>query len=118
MPIFQQGSLNTTALTVPDIYVQIVPPQPQINGVPTNIMGIVGTAIWGPVNSPTIASNPADFALQFGNMQNRKYDLGPPLSSASLQGAANFRIVRVTDGTDAAASVNLTQAGAATASVV
>lgn len=27
MPIVQQGSINTTALVVPDLYVQIVPPQ-------------------------------------------------------------------------------------------
>jgi len=27
MPIIQQGSVNTTALVVPDLYVQIVPPQ-------------------------------------------------------------------------------------------
>ena len=34
MPIVQQGSINTTALIVPDLYVQIVPPQNLvINGV-------------------------------------------------------------------------------------
>jgi hypothetical protein len=27
MPIVQQGAINTTALIVPDLYVQIVPPQ-------------------------------------------------------------------------------------------
>ncbi len=27
MPIIQQGSINTTSLIVPDLYVQIVPPQ-------------------------------------------------------------------------------------------
>lgn len=27
MPIVQQGSINTTALIVPDLYVQIVPPR-------------------------------------------------------------------------------------------
>ena len=108
MPIFQQGSLNTTALTVPDLYVQIVAPPPQLNGVPSNILGIVGTATWGPVNSPTIASNPADATLQFGKMQARKYDLGTAVYAASLQGASNFRLVRVTDGTDVAASATIT----------
>ena len=45
MPISQQGNVNTTALIVPDLYVQIVPPQNLIlNGVPTNILGVVGTA--------------------------------------------------------------------------
>jgi hypothetical protein len=28
MPIFSQGAINTTALIVPDLYVQIVPPHP------------------------------------------------------------------------------------------
>ena len=104
MPIVQQGSINTTALTVPNLYVQIVPPQPALNGVPTNILGVVGTANWGPVNSPTIVSGPNDASQQFGPMQARKYDLGTAIYTASLQGAANFRAVRVTDGTDAAAS--------------
>ena len=45
MPIVQSGSINTTALVVPDLYVQIVPPQTlYLNGVPTNIVGVVGTA--------------------------------------------------------------------------
>ena len=107
MPIVQQGSINTTALQVPGLYVQIVAPQPQLNGVPTNILGVVGTATWGPVNSPAIASGPNDTALQFGPMQPRKFDLGTAVYTASLQGASNFRLIRVTDGTDAAASGTL-----------
>ena len=48
MPIVQQGSINTTALVVPDLYVEIVPPQNLLlNGVPTNVVGVVGTASWG-----------------------------------------------------------------------
>ena len=44
MPILQQGSINTNGLSVPDIYVQIVPPQNLVlNGVPTNIAGIEKT---------------------------------------------------------------------------
>src|SRR4051812_10350059 len=104
MPIVQQGSINTTALSVPNLYVQIVPPQPQLNGVPTNILGVVGTANWGPVNSPVICSGPNDAAQAFGPMQPRKFDLGTAIYTAALQGASNFRGVRVTDGTDAAAS--------------
>lgn len=107
MPIVQQGSVNTTALSVPDLYVQIVPPQPALNGVPTNVLGVVGTAAWGPANSPVVVSGPSDCALQFGPMQARKFDLGTAVYTASLQGAANFRCVRVTDGTDAAASATL-----------
>ena len=48
MPIVQKGSLNTTSLIVPDLYVQIVPPQNLVlNGVPTNVLGVAGTA-FGP----------------------------------------------------------------------
>ena len=104
--IVQQGQINTTALSVPGLYVQIVPPSwTLLNGVPTNILGIVGTATWGPVDSPTIASGVTDTASQFGAMQPRKYDLGTAVAAASSQGgSAALRLVRVTDGTDVAAS--------------
>jgi hypothetical protein len=106
MPVVQQGSINTTALIVPDLYVQIVPPSVSLlNGVPTNVLGMVGTATWGPVNSPTIIGSMAAYAQQFGAIQARKFDMGTAVAAAVLQGASNFRCVRVTDGTDAAASV-------------
>ena len=110
MPIFQQGTLNTTALVVPDLYVQIVPPQNLVlNGVPTNLIGMVGTASWGPVNQPVVVGTMADYAQNFGPIIVRKYDMGTSVATAVQQGATNFRCVRVTDGTDVAASyaVNL-----------
>lgn len=104
MPIAQQGSVNTTSLIVPDLYVQIVPPQNLVlNGVPTNIVGIVGTASWGAVDEPTIIGTMADYAQQFGSVIPRKYDMGTHVAIAVQQGAQNFRCVRVSDGTDAAA---------------
>lgn len=106
MPVFQAGSINTTALIVPDLYVQIVPPSVSLmNGLPTNILGVVGTAQWGPVGAPTIIGSMAQYAQQFGAIQNRKYDLGTAVAAAVLQGANNFRCVRVTDGTDVAATI-------------
>lgn len=106
MTIVQQGAINTTALIVPDLIVQIVPPSiTLLNGVPTNILGQVGTAPWGPVNAPTIGGSMADYARQFGAIQNRLFDLGTAVAAAVLQGANNFRWVRVTDGTDVAASI-------------
>ena len=106
MPIVQQGSINTTALVVPDLYVQIVPPQNLIlNGVPTNVVGVVGTASWGPVAQPVIAATMADYARSFGPIIARKYDMGTQVATAVQQGAQNFRCVRVTDGTDTAAQV-------------
>jgi len=105
MPIVQAGSINTTALIVPDLYVQIVPPQNLvINGVPTNIIGVVGTAAWGPVGQPAIIGTMAAYAALFGAIQNRSHDMGTAIAVAVQQGAQNFRCVRVTDGTDVAAS--------------
>lgn len=105
MPINQLGQLNTAALVVPDLYVQIVPPaQQQINGVPTNVLGVVGIASWGPANSPVTAGNVSQGAAVFGPPQNRVNDLMTALAVASQQGANNFRLVRVTDGTDTAAN--------------
>jgi uncharacterized protein len=110
--IVQQGSLNTTALVVPDLYVQIVPPQNLlINGVPTNVMGVVGTAQWGPVNQPMIIGSMAQYAASFGAIQNRTFDMGTTVALAVLQGAANFRCVRVTDGTDSKAQVVIQSTG-------
>lgn len=104
MPIVQQGSINTTALVVPDLYVQIVPPQNLVlNGVPTNVVGIVGTASWGAVGEPVIIATMADYARSYGPIVVRKFDMGTQLATAVQQGAQNFRCVRVTDGTDVAA---------------
>ncbi len=108
MPIVQQGSVNTTALVVPDLYVQIVPPQNLVlNGVPTNVLGIVGTTSWGPVGQPVIVATMADYARAFGPIVARKYDMGTPLATAVQQGAQNFRCVRVSDGTDTAAQATV-----------
>lgn len=108
MPIVQQGSLNTTALVVPDLYVQIVPPQNLVlNGVPTNVVGVVGTAPWGPVGAPVIVATMSDYAQSFGPIIARKYDMGTQVAVAVQQGAQNFRCIRVTDGTDSAAQVTV-----------
>ncbi|OCJ12471.1 phage tail protein [Rhizobium sp. AC27/96] len=105
MPIFPQGALNTTALSVPDVYVQIIPPQFLINGVPSNVLGLVGTATWGPVNQPKIAGSPTEWATIFGPYQNRLFDAGTHATIAFQQGATAIMGVRVTDGTDTAATI-------------
>ena len=104
MPIVQYGNINTAALIVPDLYVQIVPPQNLvINGVPSNRAGLVGTATWGPIGQPVIVGNHADYQRAFGPIQARKFDMGTCLAVAAQQGAQDFRCVRVTDGTETAA---------------
>jgi hypothetical protein len=67
----------------------------------------VGTASWGPVGEPTIIGDMSGYAASFGPVMARKHDMGTQVATAVQQGAANFRCVRVTDGTDSAASVAL-----------
>ncbi len=43
MPVVQQGSINTTALIVPDLYVQIVPPSVTVASCPALATGGVLT---------------------------------------------------------------------------
>lgn len=106
MPVIQQGAAINSA--VPDVYVQITPPQQTyINGIATDILGIVGVGSWGPVNSPVVLSKYADASQAFGQANNRKYDLSTAVFFSALQGATNMRGVRVTDGTDAAASATI-----------
>ena len=106
--IVQAGSINTAALTVPDLYVQIVPPQLlSLNGVPTNLLGIVGTASWGPVNVPVGLGNLASYNVAFGPVRNAPYDAGTAVNVAEQLGAAAFMVVRVTDGTDTAATATV-----------
>ena len=91
---------------VPDGYIQnLTPRTPLVGDVQTDLIGFVGTATWGPVGSPMPFSTPNDFAGIFGAPQARKFDMGTQVSAACLVGAKNHRGVRVTDGTDTAASV-------------
>jgi hypothetical protein len=102
--IVQAGAINTTALVVPDLYVQIIPPALILNGVPTNILGLVGSAVWGPVNQAVTVGSYSQYVQSFGNLVARKYDMGTHVYAAAQQGASNFRCVRVTDGTDTKAT--------------
>jgi phage tail sheath protein FI len=103
MPVYALGALNTTALTAPDVYIQKVPPQTRyINGVPTDILGLVGVGSWGPVNAATLAAPDT-----FGPVTVRARDLATAIAVSAQNGAQNIRAVRVTDGTDAAASAAL-----------
>lgn len=106
MPQFTQGGANPAAQGVPDLFVQVNPPPASVlPGAPSNQIGIVGTATWGPVNSPVVFSDLAGASTAFGYAQARKYDLLTQVMTASFQGANSFVGVRATDGTDVAASV-------------
>lgn len=106
--LYQVGQLNTAALTAPGEYVQIVPPTTRfINGVPTNILGVVGVGSWGPVNSAYLVGSPQDQGNYLGNPVVRNFDLCSAISVALQLGQSNIRAVRVSDGSDTAATANL-----------
>ncbi|MFT8791691.1 phage tail protein [Komagataeibacter saccharivorans] len=108
MTIYQSGQLNTNSLNVPDLYVQILQPQTlALNGVATGRIGIVGTAAWGAVATPVIVGGMGDCLGAFGPRQAMATDIGTAVNIALLQGASDFRCVRVSDGTDAAATGEL-----------
>ncbi|GBR57881.1 phage tail sheath protein [Acetobacter senegalensis DSM 18889] len=102
--IYQQGALNTTSLTVPNVYVQIQAPVTLLNGVSSSRIGVVGTASWGPVNTPVVVGGMPDYLLVFGAKQALATDMGVNVNICVYQGASDFRCVRVTDGTDKAAT--------------
>lgn len=116
MPVFLDGQQNLAALTVPGVYGDIILPTPFLLGQPTNIEGLVGVGSWGPTNSLIPMSKPSDAAITIGPPVVRPYDMSSYVSAASqVGGAIGFQGVRVTDGTDTAASIAV-QSGAASAS--
>ena len=120
MSLTINGVGNSTGNLLPDWFVNLIPPsQSLIPGVNTNILGIVGTATWGPTNAIGYGSTYADFAAQYGDLQARKYDLGTAVQIAQQNGCSYFQFVRATDGTDVAATITFAAltAGDATAIV-
>ncbi|RFD18711.1 phage tail protein [Komagataeibacter melaceti] len=106
--LYQAGKLNTNSLTVPGLYVQIQKPATlALNGVSSGRIGLVGTAGWGPLNTPVIVGSMGDCLSAFGTKQALATDIGTAVNIAILNGASDFRCVRVSDGTDAAATGTL-----------
>jgi hypothetical protein len=117
MPVFLDGQQNLAALTVPGVYGDIILPTPLLLGTPTNIEGLVGVGSWGPTNFLIAVSDPTSAALAVGPPVIRTYDMSTYVSAASqVGGAIAFYLVRVTDGTDVAASGQLGAVAAVAAS--
>ena len=112
--ITNAGNYNPTAGGAPRFVVNIVLPAQLLVGVPSNILGIVGSATWGEVNTAVIVGSPQDYTSKFGLYTTRIFDMGTQVVIAALQGAASFKCVRVTDSTDLAANGSI-QGGAALA---
>lgn len=114
MPIYQAGQLNLAGQLPPGVYVQVVAPPPVIQGIATNGLGQVGVASWGPVNSAYGVGSPQIAGLSLGPVTNRKYDLATAMAIAFAAGQTNNVAVRVTDGTDTAATSALKDGSATT----
>lgn len=109
MPVFQAGNINVTALQAPDLYVIIQPPSvAYINGVATDGLGLVGVGSWGPVNAPMMGiGNSAQAQQMVGPVTFRQHDIATAVAIGDQNSVQNYILVRVTDGTDTAASAQL-----------
>jgi hypothetical protein len=115
MTIYQAGQINPLAMYAPGVYTQIAQPSTSyIQGVQTNALGYVGVASWGPVNSPVLSGSTGDAQNNLGPQTVRKRDLATALAIANMLGANNVQSVRITDGTDVAATALLKDTAAAT----
>lgn len=109
--VFDQGNVNIASLTAPGGYVQIIPPLGIIIALPTNAVAFIGTASWGPVNKATPSGSPTTSVSQFGQFNaalNDPFDLARDtlIAFQQAQSSASLTVwqVRITDGTDVAAS--------------
>lgn len=108
MPTFLDGQMNLAALTVPGVYVDVVLPQPNLLGTPTNFEALVGVGSWGTPNTVIQGSKPNDVALSIGPPVIRSSDIASYVAASSeVGGAIGYLMVRVTDGTDTAASATI-----------
>jgi len=109
MPVYQAGNLNVTALQAPDLYVIIQPPSiAYINGVPTDGLGLVGVGSWGPVNAAMMGiGNSAQAQQMVGPITFRQHDIATAVAIGDMNNVQNYILVRVSDGTDTAASAAL-----------
>lgn len=114
MPIYQANQLNLSGALAPGLYVAVVAPPPVVRGVPTNGLGLVGVASWGPKNAPFVVGSPQMAAISLGAIAARSRDLATACAIAMQMGQYNNTCVRVTDGTDTAASIALKDAATVT----
>lgn len=109
MGVYTAGSINLAGLTVDDTYVVVQKPSgTTVNGIPTAVGGLVGGASWGPVNSAVSLGSQSAVTSTFGPPSLGAKDLPTDANILLQLGLSNVWGVRVTDGTDAAATVDLT----------
>lgn len=115
------NAITITNLNAPNVYVQILQPTPGVQGVATNVVGIVGTASWGPLNTPTLVVSPNGFKSNFAWIQppvaptgaisalTNPYEMASAVAAvfaqSSFAGGVACQAVRVSDGTDTKATL-------------
>ena len=106
MTVLQAGQTLSIA---PGLDVVIFPPaNTYINGLPTDGLGSVGVGSWGPVNVPVIGmGNSAQVQAMYGPITNRLHDISTAADVYDQNFVQSMTFVRVTDGTDVAASLTL-----------
>ncbi len=113
--IYNVGSFNVAAMQAPNAYIKIVPPPSYVQGKPTDVFAILGTASWGPVGKPVLAGGIPDSQSNFGGVNSASpadpHDLCRAATIAFQQNIAQAAnqgyLVRITHGDDAAATVTL-----------
>lgn len=116
MPIVVDPTqFNPSALTVPAVYLVVEPPQASITGAPASVFGKVGTCSWGPVNNAQLVGSLQAQNIIFGGISAASltdpFDMATSVWASFQQASSpqglTIQGVRVTDGTDVAASVTL-----------
>lgn len=106
------GNTSLSPTAAPDAYVNIVSQGPSgATNVSANLGALVGTASWGPLNTPVPFSQAADMIAAFGPVTTAAHDL--PTDAQFATGLSNnFIGIRVGDTTQAAATVQIKDSGA------
>lgn len=124
--ILSANSFSASSLGAPGTFVVIEAPPPIAVGPATSVGGIVGTAPWGPLNTPVSMGDPNSAATAFGPITSASltdaHDMPTDLTYAfsQAQGSGSSITlwgVRVSDGTDVAASIALDDTTTPTPSV-
>ena len=108
MPIISNA--NPGNMLTDGVYIDLVPPTPApFTGPPTGLIILCGGANDGPVNSPMPFTNASSAFSTFGNDTVSSHSMVREALSAMPEGQ-QFLGSRVTDGTDTAATIDITDA--------
>ncbi len=111
MTVQQSDTFNLASLVVNDVYIVVAPPvNTTVQGVDSGIVGLVGGASWGPLNTGVKAGSPAEAARFWGPLVNQPNDLMTDTVICYQNQVTSIVNVRVADGTQAAATANLVTA--------